>query len=103
MDHKGFENTMFDCVNRHSNEKEQGRKAEADAAREKQDYILRCQKLNAAIKIVMQLALFLCTMMVLFYLNRLTVFPPELPAAICGVVGLVTGSKVNALARAFRK
>lgn len=103
MDHKEYENTMFDCVNQHSSEKEQGRKAEADATREEQGYILHCQRINAAIKIVVWLAAFLCALVVMFYLNWLSIAPPELPAAICGVIGLVTGSRVNALARAFRK
>ena len=103
MDHKVYENNMIDFVNHHSKEKEQGRMAEADAAREEQGYYLHCYRVNAAIKIVVWLAAFLCAVVGMFYLNWLSIAPPELPAAICAVVGLVTGLRVNALARAFRK
>lgn len=102
MDNNAYERKMFDAVNQRSNEKELDRMAEADAAREEQGYILHCQRINAAVKLVVWLAAFLCALVVMFYLNWLNIAPPELPAVICGVVGLVTGLRVNALARAFR-
>ena len=103
MDHKVYENNMIDFVNQRSKEKEQGRMAEENATREEQAYILHCYRINAAVKIVVWLAAFLCALVCMFYLNWLGIAPPELPAAICGVVGLVTGLRVNALARACRK
>ena len=103
MDHKEYENNMIDFVNHHSKENEQRRMEEETAAREEHGYILHCYRINAVIKIVVWVASFLCAMFGMFYLNWLCIAPPELPAAICGVVGLVTGLRVNALARAFRK
>ncbi len=103
MDNNAYEWKMFAAVNQRSSEKEQGRMAAEDAAREEQGYILHCHRINAAVKIGVWLAAFLCALVVMFYLNWLSIAPPELPAAICGVAGLVTGLRVNALARAFRK
>ena len=103
MDHKEYENEMMDAVNRHTAMAEKARQEAYIAAEEAKAALMLCQKINAGIKIVVWFAAFLCALVVMFYLNWLGIAPPELPAAISGVVGLVTGLRVNALARAFSK
>lgn len=103
MDHKEYEENMMKFVNRHTAMAEKARLEAHIAAEEARVAVVHCQKINAGIKIGVWIATFLCAMVVMFYLNWLGIAPPELPAAICGVVGLVTGLRVNALARAFRK
>lgn len=103
MDHKEYEDKMMSFVNKHTAMVEEARHEAYRAAEEARAAVEHCQKINATIKIVVWLAAFLCALVVMFYLNWLNIAPPELPAAICGVFGLVTGLRVNALARAFRK
>lgn len=103
MDHKEYEDKMMSFVNKHTAMVEEARHEAHMAAEEARAAVVHCQKINAGIKIGVWLAGFLCALVVMFYLNWLGIAPPELPAAICGVVGLVTGLRVNALARAFSK
>ena len=103
MDHKEYENKMMELVNHHTAMAEEARMKAYAAAEEARAAVEHCQKINAGIKLGVWLAAFVCFVVVMFYINWLNIAPPELPAAICAVAGLVVGSRVNALARSFRK
>lgn len=121
MDHKVYENNMIDFVNRKSNNAEKARleaymaeeqkraaedkkKLEAYLAeQEKKAYTQRCIKSKAAAEIIVMVTAFLSVVLGMCYLSWLSIVNPVLPTAICAVVGLVVGLRLNALARAFRK
>lgn len=114
MDHIGFENEMIDCVNRNCENAEQARRkafAEEEkkkleayiAEQEKRAYTQQRIKSNAAAWIIVWITVFLSAVLGLCYLSWLSIISPVVPVASCAVVGLVTGLRVNALARAFRK
>lgn len=103
MDNNAYERDMIDCVNRNSKNAEQARREAYLATKEEQTHNRRCKKSDAAAQIIVWIGVFLSLVLCMFYLNWLGVVPGEFPATICAVVGLVTGARVNALARAFRK
>lgn len=103
MDHKEYENNMIDSVNRKCNNAEKARLEAYIAEQEKRAYNQRLVKSNAAALIIVWVTAFLSAALGLCYLSWLSIIPPVVPTAICAVVGLVTGLRVNALARAFRK
>ena len=114
MDHIEFENIMIDRVNRNCDTVEQARinafaaeekrKLEAYLAAEEAEKAKRiCMKRHATAKIIIWLEVFVCALLSALYLYLHGLIPLVLQVAICGVVGLVTGLRVNALARAFRK
>ena len=114
MDHMEYENTMFEGVNRNCENAEQAReearraadkaKLEAYLAAEEERNAMRlCMKRHATAKIIIWFEVFVCALLSALYFNLHGLASPVLQVAICGVVGLVTGLRVNALARAFRK
>ena len=114
MDHKVYENNMFDFVNRNCENAEQARinafaaeekkKLEAYLAAEEEEKAKRiCMKRNALVKIFIWVEVFVCALLYMFFLNFQGIAHPVLQVVISGVVGLVTGLRINALARAFRK
>lgn len=103
MDHKVYENNMIDFVNRNCENAEKTRLEAYIAEQEKQAYNQRLIKSNAAARIIVWVTAFLSVVLGLCYLSWLSIIPSVVPAATCAVVGLVTGLRVNALARAFRE
>lgn len=114
MNHIEYENSMIECVNRNCDNAEQARvnafaaeekrKREAYLAAEEAEKAKRiCMKRHAAVKIVIWLEVFVCALLFALHLNLRGIAPAVVQAAICGVVGLVVGARVNAMARAFRK
>lgn len=114
MDHIEYENSMIEGVNRNCENAEQAReearhaadKARLEAflaAEEERNTMRICKKRKAAVTIVIWFEFFVCALLFMLYLNLRGMATPVLQAATCGVVGLVTGLRVNALARAFRK
>lgn len=107
MDHIEYENSMIEAVNRNCKDAEQARMeaylAEAQAREEEHKAMRICMKRKAAVTIVIWLEVFVCVLLSMLYLNLRGMATPVLQAATCGMVGLVTGLRVNALARAFRK
>lgn len=114
MNHIEYENSMIERVNRNYDTVEQARvnafaaeekrKLEAYLAAEEAEKAKRiCMKRHATVKIVIWLEVFVCALLFALYLNLRGIVPVVVQAATCGVVGLVTGLRVNALARAFRK
>lgn len=114
MNHIEYENSMIACVNRNCDNAEQAReearraadkaKLEAYLAAEEAEKAKRiCMKRHATAKIIIWFEVFVCALLSALYFNLHGLASPVLQAAICGVVGLVTGLRVNALARVFRK
>ena len=114
MDHIGFENIMIEGVNRNCENAEQARinafaaeekkKLEAYLAeQEEKAYIRQRMKSKAAAEIIVMVTAFLSVVFGMCYLSWLGIVHPVLPTAICSVVGLTTGVRVNTLARVFRK
>ena len=107
MDHIEYENSMIEAVNRNCKDAEQARMeaylAEAQAREEEHKAMRICMKRHATAKIIIWFELFVCALLSMLYLNLHGMATPVLQAATCGMVGLVTGLRVNALARAFRK
>ena len=114
MDHIEFENIMIDRVNRNCEDAEQDRinafaaeekrKLEAYLAAEEAEKAKRiCMKRHATAKIIIWFEVFVCALLAMLYFNLHGMVSPVFHVAICGIVGLVVGLRVNALARAFRK
>ena len=103
MDHIEYENSMIEAVNRNCKDAEQARMEAYLAAEEERNAIRICMKRHATVKIIIWFELFVCVLLSMLYLNLRGMATPVLQAATCGMVGLVTGLRVNALARAFRK
>ena len=107
MDHKVYEDNMIEAVNRNCKDAEQARMeaylAEAQAREQEHKAMRICMKRIATAKIIIWFEVFVCALLSALYFNLHGLASPVLQVAICGVVGLVTGLRVNALARAFRK
>ena len=103
MDHKTFENTMIDYVNRNSKSAEEARREAYLAAQSKAHYNRRSKKSDAAVQIVVWFGVYLVFVLCAVYASWFKLLPGEFTAIICSVAGLVTGFKLSALWRAFRK
>lgn len=103
MDHNTFENTMIDYVNRNSQSAEAARREAYQAAKERENRSQRNKKNDAAVQIVVWFGVYLAFVLSVIYLAYQELVPGEFAAIICAVVGLVAGSKLNALWRVFRK
>ena len=114
MDHIEFENSMIEGVNRNCDNAKQARmnafaaeekkKLEAYLAAEEAEKAKRiCMKRHATAQIIVWFEVFVVALVSMLYFNLHDMVTPVMQAVICGVVGLVTGLRVNALARVFRK
>lgn len=103
MDHKAFENNMIDYVNRNSKSAEEARREAYLAAKEKENRNRRNRKSDAAVQIVVWVGVYLAFLLSMVYLGLFELVPGEFLAIICAVSGVVTGFKLSALWRAFRK
>ena len=103
MDHKTFETSMIDFVNRNSENADEARREAYLAAKEKENRNRRRKKSDAAGHIMVWISVYLGVSLCMVYLAWLELVPGWFPAIICAVTGLVSGIKLNALWRAFRK
>ena len=103
MDHKTFENTMIDYVNRNSKSAEEARRDAYLADRAKAHYKQRSKKRDAAVRMVVWIGAYLVFVLCAVYLSWFKLLPGEFVALICSIVGLVAGFKLSALWRVFRK
>ena len=114
MNHIEYENSMIECVNRNCDNAEQARvnafaaeekrKLEAYLAAEEAEKAKRiCMKRHATAKIIIWFEVFVCALLSTLYFNLHGMLHPVMQVVTCGVVGLVVGARVNALARAFRR
>lgn len=106
MDHKVFEDAMFEAVNRNAADMEA---AQQEALVERQmneaahkARMLRIRKKAACKEILGTGIVFLGITGAMFWLSWAGSCG-ELPELICGVAGLAAGSRITALARVFRK
>lgn len=106
MDHTGFENAMFEAVNRNAADMEAAQLA-AQAERQLNEAahkarMLRIRKKAACKEILGTGIIFLGITVAMFWLSRAGICG-ELPELICAAAGLGAGIRIGSLARVFRK
>lgn len=107
MDHNAFEASMIEAVNRNAADMEAAR-LEALLERQQNEEahkarMMRIRKKAALREIVATGIISLGIIAAMLYLSLSTMGLGVLPEAICALVGLAAGTRLTALARAFRK